>query len=110
MTVWLDEAQMWIAHSLRRKIDEGIRTSRFGIVVLSAPPSPRAGPTTNSTDSSLATWPGHSLLPIWHNLSAEDVRRHSPYLADKVAMSTSDSSIEEIAQQIADVVQEENAA
>ncbi len=51
-----------------------------------------------------------SLLPIWHNLSAEDVRRYSPSLADKVAMSTSDYSIEEIAQQIADVVQEEKAA
>jgi hypothetical protein len=51
-----------------------------------------------------------SLLPIWHNLSAEDVRRYSPSLADKVAMSTSDYSIEEIAQQIADVVQEESAA
>ncbi|WP_224290945.1 toll/interleukin-1 receptor domain-containing protein [Streptomyces olivaceus] len=59
VTVWLDEAQMRIGHSLRRKIDEGIRASRFGIVVLSPPPSsPRVGPTTNSTDSSLVTWPG----------------------------------------------------
>ncbi|WP_415937973.1 toll/interleukin-1 receptor domain-containing protein [Streptomyces sp. 039-1] len=37
VTVWLDEAQIRIGHSLRRKIDEGIRASRFGIVVLSPP-------------------------------------------------------------------------
>ncbi|MET0713791.1 MAG: toll/interleukin-1 receptor domain-containing protein [Mycetocola sp.] len=35
VTVWLDEAEMRIGHSLRRKIDEGIRSSRFGVVVLS---------------------------------------------------------------------------
>jgi hypothetical protein len=35
ITVWLDEAQMRIGHSLRRKIDEGIRSSRFGVVILS---------------------------------------------------------------------------
>lgn len=102
---------MRIGHSLRRKIDEGIRASRFGVVVL-------------STSFITKGWPNHeldglvtrnvageqSLLPIWHNLSADDVRRYSPSLVDKVAMSTSEYSIEEIAQQIADVVREEGAA
>ncbi|WP_030183884.1 DUF1883 domain-containing protein [Streptomyces violaceorubidus] len=111
VAVWLDEAQLRIGHSLRRKIDEGIGASRFGVVVL-------------STSFITKGWPNHeldglvtrnvageqSLLPIWHNLSAEDVRRYSPSLADKVAMSTSEYSIEEIAQQIADVVREEDAA
>jgi len=32
VTVWLDGAQMRVEHSLRRSIDEGIRSSRFGIV------------------------------------------------------------------------------
>ncbi|GCD44070.1 DUF1883 domain-containing protein [Streptomyces paromomycinus] len=111
VAVWLDEVQMRIGHSLRRKIDEGIRASRFGVVVL-------------STSFITKGWPNHeldglvtrnvageqSLLPIWHNLSADDVRRYSPSLADKVAMSTSEYSIEEIAQQIADVVREEAPA
>jgi hypothetical protein len=108
VAVWLDEAQMRIGDSLRRKIDEGIRASRFGVVVL-------------STSFITKGWPNHeldglvtrnvggeqSLLPIWHDLTADDVRRYSPSLAGKVAMSTSEYSIEEIAQQIADVVQEE---
>jgi hypothetical protein len=111
VAVWLDEAQMRIGDSLRRKIDEGIRASRFGVVVL-------------STSFITKGWPNHeldglvtrnvageqSLLPIWHDLTADDVRRYSPSLAGKVAMSTSEYSIEEIAQQIADVVQEEGLA
>jgi hypothetical protein len=111
VAVWLDEAQMRIGHSLRRKIDEGIRASRYGVVVLSNPFFAK-GWTNHELDGLVTRNVAgeQSLLPIWHNLSAEDVRRYSPSLADKVAMSTSDYSIEEIAQQIADVVQEENVA
>ena len=29
ITVWLDQTQMRIGHSLRRRIDDGIRSSRF---------------------------------------------------------------------------------
>ena len=35
VTVWLDKTELRLGDSLRRKIDEGIRSSRFGIVVLS---------------------------------------------------------------------------
>ena len=47
-----------------------------------------------------------SLLPIWHDLTADDVRAYSTSLADKVAQSTEQYSIEEIAEQIAEVVNE----
>jgi len=33
--VWIDEAEILIGDSLRRKIDEGLASSRFGIVILS---------------------------------------------------------------------------
>ncbi|MFJ7963580.1 DUF1883 domain-containing protein [Streptomyces sp. NPDC096324] len=106
VTVWLDEAQMRIGQSLRRKIDEGIRASRYGVVVLSE--SFFAKGWTNHELDGLVTRDvagEQSLLPIWHNLSAEGVRRYSPSLADKVAVSTTVFSIDEIAEQIADVVQ-----
>ena len=35
ITVWLDKTELRVGDSLRRKIDQGIRASRFGIVVLS---------------------------------------------------------------------------
>lgn len=105
ITVWLDEAQMRIGHSLRRKIDDGIRSSRFGVVVLSEAFFHK-GWTNHELDGLVTrTVAGEqSLLPIWHDLSADRVRAFSPSLADKVAMSTKAFTIEEIAGQIAEVV------
>lgn len=105
ITVWLDEAQMRIGNSLRRKIDDGIRSSRFGIVVLSEAFF-RKGWTNHELDGLVTrTVAGEqSLLPIWHDLSAEQVRAFSPSLADKVALSTNQFSIEDIAEKIAAVV------
>jgi hypothetical protein len=105
ITAWLDEAQMRIGHSLRRSIDDGIRSSRFGVVVLSEAFFHK-GWTNHELDGLVTrTVAGEqSLLPIWHDLSAEQVRAYSPTLADKVAMSTNQFSIDEIAEQIGDVV------
>jgi hypothetical protein len=44
------------------------------------------------------------ILPIWHELTHEDVAARSPSLANKVALSTAKHSVEEIATQIADVI------
>lgn len=35
LTVWYDEFELRIGDSLRRKIDKGLASSRFGVVVLS---------------------------------------------------------------------------
>lgn len=109
ITVWLDEAQMRIGHSLRRKIDEGIRSSRFGVVILSDSFF-RKGWTNHELDGLVTrTVAGEqSLLPIWHDLTADEVMAYSPSLADKVAMNTSEGSIEDIAEQIAEVISGSN--
>lgn len=106
VTVWLDKTELRIGDSLRRKIDQGIRSSRFGVVVLS-PQFFAKGWTNHELDGLVTrTVAGEqSLLPIWHNLSGDDVRRHSPSLADKFALSTGSTSVEEMAEQIAAVVE-----
>lgn len=105
VTVWLDEAQMRIGHSLRREIDDGIRSSRFGVVILSDSFFHK-GWTNHELDGLVTrTVAGEqSLLPIWHDLTANEVMAYSPSLADKIAMSTSEYNIEDIAEQIAEVV------
>ncbi|HWJ67848.1 MAG TPA: toll/interleukin-1 receptor domain-containing protein [Nocardioides sp.] len=107
VTVWLDEAQMRVGHSLRRSIDEGIRSSGFGVVILSEAFFEK-GWTNHELDGLVTrTVAGEqSILPIWHGLSAAQVRAFSPTLADKVALSTEQYTIAEIAEQIADVVAE----
>lgn len=103
--VWLDKTEIRIGDSLRRKIDQGIRSSRFGVVILS--PSFFAKGWTNHELDGLVTRTvagEQSMLPIWHDVTAENVRDYSPSLADKRALSTAETSIEEIAQQIADAI------
>lgn len=44
------------------------------------------------------------MLPIWHNVSKDEVIKFSPSLADKVARSTSTHTINEIANEIAELI------
>ncbi len=46
------------------------------------------------------------LLPVWHNISKKEVISYSPSLADKVARSTVTHTVEEIAKEIAEVIQQ----
>ena len=106
VAVWLDKTEMRIGHSLRRKIDDGIRSSRFAIVVLSQSFF-KKGWTNHELDGLVTrsvTGDRQSILPIWHGVTHADVRQFSPTLADKVALSTIEHEIQAIAEQIADVV------
>lgn len=47
------------------------------------------------------------LLPIWHGVTKSEVVAFSPSLADKVARSTATHTVEEIAREIADLLQPE---
>jgi len=49
------------------------------------------------------------ILPIWHGLSKKEVMAYSPSLANTFALSTSDYSIEYIAEEIARVINEAGA-
>ena len=104
-SVWDDEIELRIGDSLRRKIDAGIAGSRFGLVVLSHAFFGKGwaqyeldGLVTRATDGKQV------LLPVWHEISKEQVADRSPSLADKVALKTSDATIDEIADQIAAVI------
>lgn len=44
------------------------------------------------------------LLPIWHNITKQEVVDFSPSIADKVARSTATHTVEEIAKEIADLL------
>ena len=44
------------------------------------------------------------LLPLWHEITKSEVMAQSRSLADKVARSTTDSTLDELAAEIADIV------
>ncbi|MFV5365021.1 TIR domain-containing protein [Acinetobacter oleivorans] len=105
--VWYDEFSLKVGDSLRRKIDSGLKNSRYGTVVLSEAFIKKEW-TQYELDGLVAReMNGHKMiLPIWHKISKTEVINYSPNLADKVALNTSINTIEEIAHQLADVILE----
>lgn len=110
--VWYDEFTLVWGDSLRRKIDQGLANSRFGIVVFSEhffrkewPQRELDGLVTLET----ATPDRKRIFPIWHKVSKDEVAKYSPTLADKVALNTSLLSTDEIADKMMALIQEENS-
>lgn len=103
--VWYDEFELKIGDSLRRKIDQGLSKSRFGIVVVSKS-FIKKGWTNYELDGLMtrAVSGQQMLLPIWHDITKQEVVDYSPSLADKVARNTSQETIEEIADEIAELI------
>jgi hypothetical protein len=105
LTVWLDDFELRIGDSLRRKIDAGLAGSRFGVVILSRSFFAKGWPQYELDGLVTRQVSGEqSLLPIWHDITKDEVKARSPSLADKIARSTAQYTIEEIAREIADVV------
>lgn len=107
LTVWYDEFEMQVGDSLRRKIDAGIAACRFGLVVFS--PAFFAKNWSQYELDGLVTreMTGEQIiLPLWHQISKDEVVAQSPSLADKVAIRTADFTVEEIADEIARVTSE----
>ncbi len=105
IAVWFDEFELKIGDSLRKKIDQGLSRSRFGIVVISRS-FIKKGWTNYELDGLMtkAISGQQILLPIWHDITKQEVIDYSPSLADKVARHTSQETVEEIADEIADMI------
>jgi hypothetical protein len=103
--VWYDETQLRIGDSLRQKIDAGLARSRFGLVVVSHSFFAKNWPQYELDGLVSLEMAGRQrILPVWHEITKDEVLDYSPSLADKVALSTATYTVEEIAQEIADVV------
>ncbi|MDE2892684.1 MAG: DUF1883 domain-containing protein [Chloroflexota bacterium] len=106
LSVWYDDFELKMGASLRRSIDRGIAGSRFGVVILSPnffrkdwPQYELDGLVTRSISKE------QTILPVWHDVTKQEVIGYSPSLADKVARSTATHTIDEIAQEILEAVQ-----
>jgi hypothetical protein len=90
--VWFDESELTVGDSIRGKIDEGLKSCEYGIVVF-------------SESFFRKPWPQHELdalfgiqnargtkviLPVWHDITEAMVRSRSPLLASRMATMSSD--------------------
>lgn len=99
---FLDEVDISIGQSIRQRIDRGLALSRFAVVVLS-PRFFEKGWTTYELNAivALSADGKQSVLPIWHNITKDQVQAASPLLAGLLGMSTGQYSIADIGTAIA---------
>ena len=104
LKVWYDQFRLGWGSRVRREIDKGLRSSYFGVVVLSP----------NFFDRQ---WPEYELdgliqkdiaeqgrlLPIWHKLTHGDIVKYAPSLADRMALNTANVSIESMVEELVEM-------
>ena len=107
LKVWLDKTELRIGDSLRRKIDYGLAHSAFGIVVLSSSFFAKGWPQYELDGIiGLSVNGNQRMLPIWREISRDEIARQSPSLVDRIARNTAVDTIAEIADEIAAVASE----
>lgn len=89
LKVWYDAVSIKWGDSIRAEIDKGLKKLRFEVVILS-----RSYISKYWTNYELeGLFQGESnggklILPVWHNITKQEVQKFSPSLAGKMAMST----------------------
>jgi TIR domain len=96
---WLDRQQTGTGDSLHGSIGEGLRQSRFGVVILS--PSFRRywAETELAAFVVLEAGTRRRIVPVWHDVDEKFVAEHFPLLLDRRAAKTAEG-IGHVADQI----------
>ena len=88
--IWYDEFSLTVGESLTKSINKGIKNSTCGIVVLS--PHFFNKKWTKKELNWLSAKKNKSgqdiILPVWHNITHEEVYSYSPTLADLYAANS----------------------
>lgn len=108
--VWYDTLEMQWGKSLREQIDNGIKHSKFAIIVLSKHFFAKKWP-QRELDGILAkeTISGSRPLPIWYNITYEELVELSPTLSGLFTYSTDKYSIDDICKALELVLEKESA-
>lgn len=90
--VWYDEFSLKLGDSIRRALDKGLAHSRFGIVVLSKAFFQKEWPQYELDGLAEREIKGKDkiILPIWHNITHDEVMAYSPSLAGRKAVLSSE--------------------
>jgi formylglycine-generating enzyme required for sulfatase activity len=96
LRVWFDEFTLSVGDRLRRSIDQGLARSKYGIVILSPYFFAKEWPQKELDGLVQRENRGEKvILPVWHNISAEQIAGYSPSLADRIGVR-SDMGLERV--------------
>jgi hypothetical protein len=104
ITVFYDERAISAGDSLRQKIDEGLATAKYSVVVLSSLFFTKSWAIGELNALINLQMQGKTfIIPVWHNITKEEVSQHSPLIADKLSLPTT-AGVASIAAKIFDVI------
>ena len=102
--VWFSEKNLGLGVPMMRAIDKGLANSKIGLVLVTPAMLERL-PKESVADKELsALLAGNQLIPIVHNTTYDALRNVSPLLASRTGLDTSEDSMAEIAEKIAELV------
>ncbi|KKC67004.1 hypothetical protein ATN50_20675 [Vibrio parahaemolyticus] len=102
--VWFSEKDLGLGVPMMRAIDKGLANSKVGLVLVTPAMLERL-PKESVADKELsALLAGNQLIPIVHNTTYEALRNVSPLLASRSGLDTSEDTMAEIAEKIAELV------
>ena len=103
--VWYDEFSLQLGDSLTATIDRGLQESRYGLVVLSKAFLSKQWPEYEYRSLMTREIDGERvILPLWYDVTKEDVKSFSLYLADIMALPISRANFGRIVPAILKVV------
>jgi len=103
--VWYDKYELTVGDSLLKKIGQGLNESDFGVVVLSPDFFKKKWPQTELDGLfALETTERKVILPVWKDVTEEEVKRFSPPLAGKLG-SLASKGVGEVAADLQRAVQ-----
>lgn len=104
LRVWFDKAQLLPGDRLRRRINDGLRDTHCGILILSPDFLRKEWPQRELDALISREEDGARIIPILHEMSHETLRRVQPLLSDFVSLDTK-AGIETIAIKLAEVAE-----
>ena len=100
LQVWFDETTIKVGDGIRESIDHGLSQSRFGVVVLSKHFFVKKWTKEELEGLSTREISGVKvILPVWHNITREEVAERSPTLAGRFAAQSKDG-LEKVVRQL----------
>lgn len=106
--VWRDKSNMRIGQSMTQAIENGLTKSKLAIVVIS--PNYLHKYWTNFELDGIFSKQGvtgeQMILPIWNNVSAEEIASKRPSLANLLAWNTNVDTVDDIVQELRELLGE----
>lgn len=110
--VWYDKYSLSVGDPLRESIERGMQETGRWIVVISPNFISNTGWGKEEFDAifQLNLGGGNMILPIWHNVTKEDVLEYSPMLVNRKALLSPELGSDELSRRLTQIIKRDEAA